>query len=174
MLHQAANSGEEYVLLKLDVIKAFDRLEWPFLLTLVDKVGMKGQLSRFSVASFSSASSSVLLNGRETERCVLKRSVRQGDPLSPLMFILAFDVLGDMFTHAIQQRTLLGVDFPRVLSRNFHNFLADDLSAVLRALPSNISEFKQILQRFGTFSGLICAWDQTMLGQLPKNEWNLF
>lgn len=59
MLHQAANSGEEYVLLKLDVIKAFDRLEWPFLLNLVDKVGMTGQLSRFLVASFASATSSV-------------------------------------------------------------------------------------------------------------------
>lgn len=76
MLHQAKESGEEHILIKLDVIKAFDRLEWPFLLAILRKIGMEGVLTKFLEASFASASSSVLLNGIPTQDFALKRSVR--------------------------------------------------------------------------------------------------
>lgn len=66
MLHQAANSGEEFLLLKLDVVKAFDRLEWPFLLKVIEKAGMSGMLGIFLRASFATAASFVMLNGRAT------------------------------------------------------------------------------------------------------------
>lgn len=64
MLHQAEQSGDEFVLLKLDVIKAFDKLEWPFLLALLEKSGFSGMLTSFLSASFAHASSKVCLNGR--------------------------------------------------------------------------------------------------------------
>lgn len=78
MLQQAACSGEDHVLLKLDVIKAFDRLEWPFILAVVEKAGLAGVLTKFLKAGFASASSEILLNGIPTESFSLKRSVRQG------------------------------------------------------------------------------------------------
>lgn len=102
MLHQASQSGEEYVLLKLDVIKAFDRLEWGRLLAVIDRCGMSGMLSNFLKASFANASSEVLLNGRLTDSIHLSRSVRQGCPLSPLLLILAFDALGALLDEALQ------------------------------------------------------------------------
>lgn len=75
MLHQAEQSGDEFVLLKLDVIKAFDRLEWGFLLAVLDKSGMSSILTNFLKGSFANASSKVLLNGRMTESVRLHRSV---------------------------------------------------------------------------------------------------
>lgn len=75
MLQQAEASGDEHILLKMDVIKAFDRLEWPFLLAVLEKCGMNGTLSSFMKASFANASSTILLNGRLTERIPLTRSV---------------------------------------------------------------------------------------------------
>lgn len=96
MLHQATVSGEEYILLKLDVCKAFDRLEWPFILASVEKAGLAGTLSAFLRAGFSSASSAIVLNGRPMETFRLSRSVWQGCPLYPLVFIVAFDVLSPM------------------------------------------------------------------------------
>lgn len=102
MLQEAALSGEEYVLLKLDVVKAFDKLEWPFLLAVVEKMGMGGLLTKFLKAGFTSAASAIVLNGIPTSRFSLKRSVRQGCPLSPLMFIMAFDVLSLQLQLAIK------------------------------------------------------------------------
>lgn len=67
MLHQANLSGEEHLLLKLDVVKAFDRLEWPFLMALLEKSGFSGTLTGFLRASFAHPSSAILLNGIPTE-----------------------------------------------------------------------------------------------------------
>lgn len=107
---EAASSGEDFVFLKLDVVKAFDRLEWPFLLRVLDKAGRSGLLDCFLQAGFASASSFVMLNGRASGRATLpialKRFVRQGCPLSPLLFILAFDVLGALFQRALDTKAI--------------------------------------------------------------------
>lgn len=53
--------------MKLDVIKAFDRLEWGFLLAVLEHSGMSGMLSNFVEAGFANASSKVMLNGRQMD-----------------------------------------------------------------------------------------------------------
>lgn len=55
MLNQAKLSGEEHVLLKLDVTKAFDRMDWGFLLAALEKVGFAGLLPSFLQATFATA-----------------------------------------------------------------------------------------------------------------------
>lgn len=93
MLHRAKESGEPHILLKVDVWKTFHRLEWPFLIAIIEQSGMGGILTSFLKASLNSASSLIILNGRTTKAFRLTRSVCQGCPLSPLLFILAFDTL---------------------------------------------------------------------------------
>lgn len=104
MLNRARESGENHILLKLDVWKAFDRIRWPFLLAIVEKAGMGGVLSDFLEASFSSASSLIILNGRPTHSFRLTRSIRQGCPLSPLLFNLTFDALSLMLNRAVANK----------------------------------------------------------------------
>lgn len=163
MLNQAALSGENYVLLKLDVVKAFDTMEWPFLLEVLERGGFAGTLTGFLRASFASASSSILLNGIPTGKISLARSVRQGCPLSPLLFILAFDVLSAMLQRAIDNGQIQGVIFPKTNTHSLHNMYADDTSVVMRAEARYVRELQLILQQFGDVSGLICAWEQTIV-----------
>lgn len=66
LLHQAHQTGKQYILMKLDVCKAFDKLEWAFILEVVERAGLSGLLSRFLKAGFSTASSHIVLNGRPT------------------------------------------------------------------------------------------------------------
>lgn len=167
MLHEAAKSGEEYVLLKLDVIKAFDKLEWAFLLAVIEKMGMGGLLSRFMKAGFSMAASTIVLNGHPTHRFSLRRSVRQGCPLSPLLFIMSFDVFSLQLQAAITRGTIQGVTFSRIGVRTLHNMYADDLAAIIRALLRYIEEFKRLLTWFGALSGLLCAWEKTLASLIP-------
>lgn len=167
MLHQAATSGEEYLLLKMDVVKAFDRLNWSFLLVLLEKSGMAGTLTRFLRASFAEAASSVVLNGRLTNRIPLTRSVRQGCPLSPLLFILAFDPLNAMLQEAINSRSIVGVHFRKHDLQLLQNMYADDLYLVIRAVLCYITVLQQILKCFGDASGLVCAWHKTVASMIP-------
>lgn len=108
MLYQAASSGEEYIL----IVKAFDRLNWSYLMALLEKNSMIGTLTSFMKASFTEATLSVLLNRQLTNQIPLTRSVREGCSLSPLLFILAFDPLNSMLREAIIRRNIVEVQFP--------------------------------------------------------------
>lgn len=83
MLHQAHESGEEHILMKLDISKAFDRLEWDFIIAVVERTGLAGLLTKFLRSGFKTASSHIILNGRPTQAVRLARSVRQGCPYLP-------------------------------------------------------------------------------------------
>lgn len=168
MLQRARESGENHILLKLDVWKAFDRLEWPFLLAMVEKTGMGGILSSFLEASFHSASSLILLNGRPTNSFKLSRSVRQGCPLSPLLFNLAFDALSRMFNRAIATKYIIGVEFPSLALSTLHTMFADNLSLIIRAIMLYVVRCRQMLMTFGAVSGLQFLWEQTVAAFIPE------
>jgi hypothetical protein len=100
------------MLLKLDVVKAFDMLEWPFLISLLETIGFGPNFVRFIKASQRSARSALRINGRMTEYFQNACSVRQGCPLSPLLFILAIDALSRMLTREVESRAIRGVHIP--------------------------------------------------------------
>lgn len=109
MLHGAQTSGEEYILLKLDVCKAFYRLEWPFILASVDKARMAGKLWVFLRGG--SALPPPLFCWTVGPHRLSRCRVRQGCPISPLIFILALDALSLLRSDIVQRKTLVGVEF---------------------------------------------------------------
>lgn len=149
MLHQAKKSGEEHILMKLDILKAFDRLEWGFVLAVIERVGLAGLLSQFLRSGFHTAASHVILNGRPTQAFSLAWSMRQGCPLSPLVFILAFDSLTHVFSYAMERRAIVGVHFPKLNRSNLLSTYADDFIIITRAQMGFIMEIKRTLQVFG-------------------------
>lgn len=149
----------------MDVIQAFDRLEWPFLLAVLKNVDLRES----SPALWGPhASSTILLKGRLTGSIPLTRSVRQGCPLSPLLFILAFDILSHLLQEAISNKRIVGVHFPKQDIQTLHNMYVDDLYLqVIRAILSCICELQRILDIFGQASGLVCAWEKTVASVIP-------
>lgn len=127
------------------------------LFAVLEKAGFSGTLTAFLRAGFANASSSVLLNGIQTQNISLARSVRQGCPLSPLLFILAFDVLSSMFQQGLLERRIVGVSFPVLGIQSLHNMVADDQSVVICAILRYIQELKRLMHLFGRVSGLVCA-----------------
>jgi hypothetical protein len=91
---------EPKILLKLDVAKAFDTVQWPFLLDVLQAMGFGTHWRRWIATLLSTATSCILLNGQPGRPIRHRLGVRQGDSLSPLLFICVMEVLGRLFAAA--------------------------------------------------------------------------
>ena len=148
-LHQQKSAR---ILLKLDITKAFDSVSWPFLLEVLNQLGF-GQIWCDIISGLLGTSSTqVLLNGSPGEKIYHQRGLRQGDPLSPMLFILVMDVLCHIINKAAEQNMLQPL--ARRALRHRISLYADDVVLFLRPSASDIEITLDILQLFGTASGL--------------------
>ena len=86
-------SGSSGLLLKVDFEKAYDSVDWFFLDFVLEKMGFEKKWRKWIQACVSTVSLSVLVNGAPTRQFNIKRGLRQGCPLSPLLFNLVVEAL---------------------------------------------------------------------------------
>ena len=148
-LHQ---KKEAHVLLKLDISKAFDSVSWSFLLEIMSKVGFGQRWRDLICLILSTSSTQVLVNGEPGETIYHHRGLRQGDPLSPMLFILVMELLNSMITYA----TVKGLMQPLAIQQVRHrvSFYADDAVLFLRPYNLDLVTVRHLLDLFGHASGL--------------------
>jgi hypothetical protein len=113
------------ILLKLDISKAFNSVSWSFLLEVMQHMGF-GQVWRDIISGLLYlASTRVLVNGIPGGIILHQRGLRQGDPLSLMLFILTMDALGYLFSKA-ENEGLLHPISTRMLQHQ-GSFYADDV-----------------------------------------------
>lgn len=131
------------LLFKLHVSKAFDSVSWPFLLEVLRHLGF-GQIWRDIISGLLSSSSMwIVLNGSPGDTIFYRRGLRQGDPLSPILFILVMDVLGHLVMAVEAEGLLQSLTF--VSLNNRISIYADDVVLFLHPLSQDIHMVLDIL-----------------------------
>ena len=139
--------------IKIDLEKAYDHLKWSFIRDTLKLFNFPNHLISLIMSCVSTSSISVLVNGGGLDYFQPSRGIRQGDPLSPYLFILCMEVLVALITKKCQAKlwepikaTLGGIAFS-------HLFFADDLVLFAKADQKNCIAIKDAIETFCVLSG---------------------
>ncbi|XP_028785542.1 uncharacterized protein LOC114741444 [Neltuma alba] len=139
--------------IKVDLEKAYDRVRWGFIQEVLEEMGMKEKCRDLLMRCIKSVGTRLLWNGEKTEAFLPSRGIRQGDPLSPYVFVLVMERL----THIIQEAERKGewkaIRIGRRGPSVTHLMFADDLLLFGEATLQQIKVVKDCLRRFGEASG---------------------
>jgi mannosylglycoprotein endo-beta-mannosidase len=161
MVRKYHRTRRPMLLFKLDISKAFDSVRWDYLLTLLQHRGFPQRFCDWVSALFATSSSKILLNGIPGTKIIHGRGLRQGDPLSPLVFILAIDPLQRLLSKATELKLLSKLRGKSVTLRT--SLYADDAAVFIKPGKSKVQNFTAILHRFGLATGLRANIEKTQV-----------
>ena len=146
---QQKRSGKDvYMAVKLDISKAYDRVEWKFVEQIMQKLGFCDRWIALIMKCITTVQYSVLINGDICGNIIPTRGLRQGDPLSPYLFLLCAEGFSSLLREAEENQHIQGVSVSRGGPRVSHLFFADDSILFCRA---NHSDCQQLLTIFDTY-----------------------
>jgi hypothetical protein len=145
------HTKEPHILLKLDISKAFDSISWPFLIDMLQHLGFGRIWCNLISLLLCTSSTRILVNGVPREYILHHRGLRQGDLLSPMLFILVMEALNAMVSYAFREHILQPIANQH--AKHCISFYADDFVLFMRPSHQDISTIISILDIFGHATG---------------------
>ena len=156
------------LLLNIDFEKAFDSISWEFMFKVLKAFGFQKDICKWISVFYKGIKSCVIVNGQVSDWFSIKRGCRQGDPVSPYLFILCAEILAIMIRENpdIHGIIINGVEYK--LSQ-----YADDTELFLSGDRKSFETCVETLFRFGRVSGLHVNSSKTnvvWLGNKKKSD----
>ena len=148
---------EQGMVCKLDIEKAYDSISWEFLYQVMNRMGFGSRWMSWIKWCISTASFSVLFNGSPSSFFPSSKGLRQGDPLSPYLFVIRMEALSCLINRAVEgnyfagSRIAVGRGEDLVIS---HLLYADDTLIFCQANIEQLKYLSWILMWFEALSGL--------------------
>ncbi|KAE8735594.1 hypothetical protein F3Y22_tig00000340pilonHSYRG00720 [Hibiscus syriacus] len=161
--------------IKIDLQKAFDSVNWEFLMTVLEAMGLPGQFCGWIKACVTTHQFSVSLNGSLVGFFKGARGVRRGDPLSPYLFVLVMNVFSSLLDVAAKRGVFKYHPKCKRISLT-HLCFADDLLVFFHGSFDSVMGVLSTLETFYKLSGLrlnamktelyACGVSDLILGQI--------
>jgi hypothetical protein len=137
----------------LDLKKAYDCINWDFLRLILLQIGFGLMTSNWVMSCVTNVTFAVLVNGETTSFFQSGRGLRQGCPLSPLLFILVMEGLSLLLKKGQVDRKFTRVKVSRII-KILHLFFVDDVLIMSKSFLQEWREIDKILKLFCRASGL--------------------
>lgn len=153
ILHSISRLSILAMILKLDMMKAYDRVNWQALLSVLTKFGFGVKWVKWIQAFISTARFSIILNGSPCGFFASSGGLRQGDLLSPFLFIILAEAFSRAISCAKERGLWKGISIPRMTMSHTHCFFAND--TLLFGLPTmrEAQVINKIILDYSPFSG---------------------
>ncbi|RVW70775.1 Elongation factor 1-gamma [Vitis vinifera] len=164
---------ESGVLCKLDIEKAYDHLNWNFLLSVLQRMGFGERWTGWISWCISTATFSVLINGTPEGFFNSSRGLRQGDPLSPYLFVIGMEAFSRLIHRAVRGGFLSGC---RIKGRRgdgalvSHLLFADDTLVFCDSSQDEMAYLSWLLMWFEALSGLRINLDKSEILPVGRVE----
>ena len=152
-----------YGALKLDMNKAYDRVNWSFLGAVLSKLGFNEHWCKLILECVSSCSMRILFNGQPLPVFYPGKGLRQGDPLSPYLFILVSECLSIMITHALLSKKFQGIKITKNAPLITHSLFADDSLFFFNGDLNHCVALNDILKNYCRASGQVINYNKSSL-----------
>lgn len=138
-----------WLVIKVDLEKAFDKLSWDFIEDTLLDAGFPTRMVRIILHCVTTSTLSVLWNGQPTQPFKPSRGIRQGDPLSPYLFVLCMERLSQAISRSVQAGQWKPIKLGRFGPPLSHLFFADDLILFGDTSKEQETLINSILHEFG-------------------------
>lgn len=140
--------------MKIDFHKAFDSISWKFLDWVLSQMGFPDRWRMWISSCVSSAAASILLNGSPSPPFKLHKGLRQGDPLSPFLFVLVVEALNLLMKKATSLKLWEGLQTSKNGPTLSHLQYADDTIIFCHPSLQSLTNIRNTLILFNLASGL--------------------
>ncbi|KAA3473245.1 reverse transcriptase [Gossypium australe] len=137
-----------YMAVKLDMSKAYDRVEWSFLKKVMSRMGFAEKWVELVLKCISTASFAININGKRGRVFQATRGLRQGDPLSPFLFLKCSEGLSALMRLAMKGGLIKGAKSSRRGPAISHLLFADDCILFEEATNNGVQLLKEILKEY--------------------------
>ncbi|GKD29318.1 putative RNA-directed DNA polymerase [Tanacetum coccineum] len=144
----------KFIIFKVDFEKAFDSIHWNFIDDIMGQMGFGVKWRDWIFGFLRSGFSSILINGSPSKEFKLSKGLRQGDPLSPFLFIISMEALHIAVMESRENGVFKGVEVRKNKVVISHFQYADDALLVGEWSELNITNLIRILRCFQVSSGL--------------------
>jgi hypothetical protein len=173
VVDEARKAKKELLLFKVDFEKAYDSVDWDYLDAVQRKMNFPPLWRKWMRECVCTATASVLVNGSPTDEFSLERGLRQGDPLSPFLFLLAAEGLNVMMKAMVEGNRFSGysVGGEDAVTMSHLQF-ADDTLLLGAKSWANVRALRAVLVLFELMSGLKVNFHKSMLvGVTIPDSW---
>lgn len=143
---------EGFMALKLDMSKAYDRIEWKFLEAILRKMGFCDWWVYLVMQCVTTVSYSVVHGEYEMGPIIPTRGIRQGDPLSPYLFIICAEGLSSLISKYEAKQWIHGIKVCRKAPIISHMLFADDSYFYCKADTTEVSKVLELLDVYENVS----------------------